>query len=268
MIRSLLLVLFIFSLTNNVISQDLIFSRELLSLPVVKTEIIATNNKLPSKDNKQKLDVKTYIPTNAYEYLPTLKQEQVRFWKDHPMPETLAGLAEQESCISLTHKKCWSPDSQLKTQREEGAGIFQVTRAYRKDGSLRFDTLTDLKDMHPVLQDWNWSNVYKRPDLQIRAMLLMNIDNYKLLSSVKDPVVRLHFTDASYNAGLGNVNDKRRICKLKSNCNTQLWFGNVENSCKANQKPIYGTRTACDIVKDHTHNVFKVRSEKYKPYML
>lgn len=264
MIRSLLLVLFIFSLHNNVIPQDLIFSRELLSLPVDKTEIIVTNNKLP----KQKIDVRTYIPVNAFKYLPILKQEQVKYWSSHPMPETLAGLAEQESCISLVHKKCWSPDSKLETKRELGSGIFQVTKAYRKDGSIRFDTLTDLKNAHPALQEWSWENVYKRPDLQIRAMLLMNVDNYKLLSNIKDPIIRLHFTDASYNAGLGNVNDKRRICKLSSSCDPQQWFDNVENSCRANQKPIYGTRTACDIVRDHTFKVFQVRSEKYKPYML
>lgn len=268
MIRSLLLVLFILSLSTNVISQELIFSRELLSLRNTKAVTIVTDNKQPIQGSKQKLDVKTYIPVNAFKYLPMLKQEQVKYWFNHPMPETLAGLAEQESCTSLISSRCWSPESKLDTQRELGVGIFQVTKAYRKDGSLRFDTLTDLKNAHPALQEWSWENVYKRPDLQIRAMLLMNTDNYKLLSSIKDPIVRLHFTDASYNAGLGNINDKRRICNLKNNCDSQLWFDNVENSCRANEKPIYGNRTACMIVKDHTHNVFKVRSEKYKQYML
>lgn len=71
------------------------------------------------------INVATYIPVNAKVYIPQLKAEQVKFWSSHPAPMYLAGLAEQESCLSLTHSKCWSPKSQLKTQREEGSGIFQ-----------------------------------------------------------------------------------------------------------------------------------------------
>ena len=211
-------------------------------------------------------NVKTYIPKQAPRYLPVLKTEQVKYWKDHPTPFVLAGLIEQESCISLTHSKCWNPNSSLKTSREEGAGFGQTTRAYRADGSVRFDALQELKDKHPVLSDWSWNNVYARPDLQLAAIVLKSQDDYKTLSKIKDKEARLHFTDVAYNSGRGNVDNKRRACGLSKNCDPQKWFDNVENICDKNAKPIYGNRTACMITKEHTYNVFKIRSDKYKPY--
>lgn len=36
-------------------------------------------------------DVKTYVPTQAYQHLPTLKSEQVKYWADHPKVNTLQG---------------------------------------------------------------------------------------------------------------------------------------------------------------------------------
>ena len=43
------------------------------------------------------IDVKTYIPKQAPQYLPTLKLEQEKYWKDHPAPYVMGGLIEQES---------------------------------------------------------------------------------------------------------------------------------------------------------------------------
>lgn len=31
-------------------------------------------------------DVRTYIPTQAYQHIPTLRSEQERLWSDHPKP--------------------------------------------------------------------------------------------------------------------------------------------------------------------------------------
>lgn len=216
--------------------------------------------------NSNRIDVKTYIPEKAKIYAPVLRQEQLKYWPSHPLPFVFGGLIEQESCLSLTHSRCWDPRSSLKTQREEGAGLGQTTRAYNKDGSIRFDALQEMKNKHPVLSEWNWNNVYMRPDLQISGIVLKSNDDYKTLYMIKDPVVRLHFTDVAYNSGIGNVNNKRRMCGLSKNCDPQLWFDNVEKICDKNAKPIYGTRTACMITQDHTYNVFKVRSEKYKVF--
>ena len=211
-------------------------------------------------------DVKTYIPKGAITYLPMLKEAQVKHWNDHPVPNALGSLVEHESCIALLHKRCWNPKSQLLTKRENGSGFGQITKAFRADGSVRFDALQELKDRHSVLSEWNWDNVLVRPDLQLLGIVLKSKDDYKSLYMVKDPINRLYFTDMAYNSGMGNVNKKRRECGLRKNCDPQLYFGNVENICPVNAKPIYGNRTACMITNHHVADVYKIRLNKYKVF--
>ncbi len=214
------------------------------------------------------LDVKTYIPKNAETYLPDLKLTLDKYWLDKPMPEYFGGLIEQESCVSLTSRRCWSPTSQLKTPREEGAGLGQLTRAYRSNGSLRFDSLSDLRRKHyEALKDLSWTNIYSRPDLQMRSIVLMIGDIYGNLYNITNPTDRMQFTDAAYNGGLAGVYKERRACGLRSDCDPQKWFGNVEKVCLKSKSPLYGDRSACDINREHVYNVFEIRAPKYKPFL-
>ena len=208
--------------------------------------------------------IKTYIPQGAYVYKDAVLQQQQKYFPTIPLPAYSFSLIEQESCIHLKHKKCWNPKSQLKTSREEGAGLGQLTRAYREDGSLRFDSLQGIKNQYKQdLQDLSWSNIYQRPDLQIRAMTLMVRDTYKSLYDIKDPVHRLHFTDAAYNGGTRDIRKERIACGLKSNCNPQIWFDHVEHMKIKSTKPLYGTRSAYFINREHVEYVFHYRLNKY-----
>lgn len=200
------------------------------------------------------------LPANAIKYLPTLKSEQIKHWANHPDPAALAGLAEQESCVSLKSSRCWSPKAQLMTDREEGAGVGQITRAYRKDGSIRFDTLTDLSRKYAPLSELSWGNVYSRPDLQFAALVLLSKESAMPFRAAK---AMLEFGDASYNGGVSGVQIERRACAMKQGCDSGLWFGHVENHCMKSRQPIYGKRSACDINREHVRNVFQVRRAKY-----
>mgnify|MGYP000016938674 CR=1 FL=1 len=206
------------------------------------------------------------IPPNAAIYAPMLKTEQIRFWADHPLPSLLAGLVEQESCLSLTHSRCWSPSSKLKNSREEGAGVGQITRAYRADGSLRFDSLADMRRQYPSLSEWSWDNVYARPDLQFRGLVLMSRANYQALRAVALTDARLAMADAAYNGGLAGVQNERRACQVTPGCDPQQWFGHVELTCLKSRAPLYGQRSACDINREHVKLVF-VRAVKYAGVM-
>lgn len=217
--------------------------------------------------NVSAVDVKTYIPTNAYQYLPLVKTETDRIFPEIPIKAYPAALAEHESCIHLKHSRCWNPKSELRTKREFGVGFGQITKAYKEDGSIRFDSLTDMVRIHnKELKELSWSNITTRPDLQIRAMLLMSKGNYKELFKVADPIERLKMTDLAYNAGLGRVNKNRMQCRLSKNCDTQLWDNNVELHCTASKRILYGNRSACDIMKHHVNSVMYERLPKYKPY--
>ncbi len=213
------------------------------------------------------VDVTTYIPTNASKYLPIVQNEQDKYFPGLTIPEYIPGLIEQESCISLTHSKCWSPNSRLQTSRELGIGIGQITKAFNPNGSIRFDALGDQKKLHQEeLKDVSWQNIEGRVDLQARTMILMTRDNYKKLFQVTDESERLAMVDAAYNGGIGGLMKERRYCGLRGNCDPQKWFGNIETTCLKSTKPLYGKRSACDINREHVTNIFKLRMKKYKQF--
>jgi hypothetical protein len=213
------------------------------------------------------VDVKTYIPINSLKYLPMLRDTQRQFFPDLPTPWYLGGLIEQESCISLTYKSCWNPTTQLKTSREWGAGLSQITVSYAANGAVRGDNLADLRRRHYAeLKEMSWSNIIQRPDLQIRSIILMTRDNYKTLYNVSDTAERINFADAAYNGGMGGLNKDRRLCGLTRNCNPQIWFKNVEVTCSKSKKAIYGNRSACDINRTHVSSVRYLRMNKYEKY--
>lgn len=212
-------------------------------------------------------DVRTYIPPAAEEYRTIFQSEQTAHWPDHPRPELLPALVEHESCISLTHSRCWNATSRLKTKREEGAGLGQLTRAWRPDGSLRFDALAEMRDRHPALTPLSWANIYSRPDLQLRAVVLKVREDFLSLRMVSDPGIRLAFADAAYNGGLGGVQKERRACGLTSGCDPQRWFGHVDRVCLKSRQPLYGGRSACDINRHHVYDVVVTRAPKYRGWL-
>ena len=206
-----------------------------------------------------------YIPERAFLYKNIIKRELDTYFPDIPDYNYIPSLAEHESCISLKHSRCWSSLSSLKSAREEGAGIFQITRAYNKDGSIRFDSLQAMKDRYKKeLKEASWNNIYQKPELQIRIAVLMIRDDYKKLYNIKDPEVRLHMVDAAYNGGLGGLLKERRACGLSGNCNPNIWFNNVERFCLKSKKAIYGNRSPCDINRHHVKDVFYNKLPKYR----
>lgn len=210
-------------------------------------------------------DVKTYIPEQAYQYLPIIKKETDNLFKEFPYPFYFGALIEHESCITLTHKKCWNPSSELKTKRERGVGLGQITIAYREDGSVRFDTLSDLvRNNNQYLKELTWNNIINRPDLQIRSIILLYRDSFNNLSLSKVPELqRLAMADSAYNGGIRDVIRSRTVCGLTSGCDPNVWFNNVENYNVKKTKILYGNRSARDINNHHVRDVIITRAPKY-----
>ena len=210
-------------------------------------------------------NVKTFIPPQAFNYRDIIKSEINKYFPDLYEYNYIPSLGEQESCISMKHSKCWNSSSQLLSKREQGLGIFQTTRAFRDDGSTRFDTLQAMKDKYKTeLKESSWSTYKDRPDLQIRSAILMLRDDYKKLYNVPNLEYRTQMTDAAYNGGLGGVLKERRACGLAQNCDPNIWFNNVEKYCLKSKKALYGTRSACDINREHVKTIWEIRLPKYK----
>jgi hypothetical protein len=209
-----------------------------------------------------------YIPDNAKKYIPDLIQELNVTESGIDKPEYFAALIEHESCISLKHSRCWSPTAELKTSREEGVGLGQITRAWHKDGRLRFDTIANLKRRYSSLSELEWDNIRDRPDLQIRAIVLLWYSNYKRFENKGiSEMNRIAMADAAYNGGLRDVLRERKKCGLMENCDPDEWFDNVEKYCTKSKRILYGNRNACDINRHHVEDVLHNRLNKYEAYL-
>jgi hypothetical protein len=222
--------------------------------------------------------VQTTIPKNFYFHKDNL-EIAVKEIMDSEVSEEFtylnfityfSALIEHESCLSLTHSRCWSSRSELFTRwdnglpREQGVGLGQLTRAWKSNGVIRLDVVTDLKKRYPrELKDLNWDNIKTRPDLQLKAMLLLWKNNYRNLSNSIPVFERVLFSDSAYNGGYGYILKDRRSCGLRAGCDPNIWFGNVELENNRGNKFLYGTRTANMINRHHVYDVIVNRMGKY-----
>lgn len=215
-------------------------------------------------------DPKTYIHPRAKALLPEVGAEIERLFPALPKWEYVPGLIEHESCVTLRAAKCWNSTSELKTSREQGVGLGQLTRAWDKIGNLRFDNLDVLRKRYPSeMGQADWATFKDRPDLQIRGILLMLKEDYNYFAFIKDEELRLQMTDSAYNGGRRDAQRAREVCGMTKGCDPNRWFGNIENHCVKSKvaNPGYGGRNACDINNGHVRDVFLIRMGKFKPYM-
>lgn len=207
------------------------------------------------------------VPPNAHKYLPDLKQVLKEEWPAMKSQSLVAGQIEQESCISLKSKGCWNPTTELKTSVEYGFGLGQLTIAYRKDGTVRFNNFEEMKKRFPQLSSWKWENRYD-PSYQIRTIVLMDKGLY---NQVKWPVAsqteQYAFMLSGYNGGMGGVMQDRVLCTKTPDCDPTRWFNNVEkNSFKSRIKQHGYGQSAYEINRGYVRNVMFVRRTKYIPY--
>jgi len=134
-------------------------------------------------------------PTMArvQQYLPMLRAEQQAHWPDAPIPAALAAQVEQETCPSLSSPKCWSPRAELKTSREYGFGLGQLTV------TPKFDNFAAARSLHASLRDWQWADRL-RPRAPASHHVLMDRSPYRSLTdAVPDPAERMAMALSAYN---------------------------------------------------------------------
>lgn len=208
------------------------------------------------------------LPEGAKKYAPVLRMQLFYKWHDLQRGSTIAGQVEQESCITLKHKKCWNPTAELKTEREYGFGLGQITIAYHKDGTERFNNFKELKKLDKDLLGWKWENRFD-PTYQFIALIALDVSIYdKLPAPILGEDNRLAFTLAAYNGGLGGTLQDRRLCVHTAGCNPNIWFSNVELYSMKQKTKIKGYgKSFFDINREYPKNILYVRRKKYAPLM-
>lgn len=200
------------------------------------------------------------LPPGAVQHLPTLAAEIRQHWPTVPLKSVFAARVEQETCPSLKHKKCWSPYAELKTEREYGFGLGQITI------TSRFDNFKEAKKLHSSLEKWEWESRY-RADYQLRTLVLTDKLNYSKLSWAANPYEQQAMTSAAYNGGLGGLLGERKLCAMAEGCDPTKWFGNIEYHSKKSKVKYQGYgKSFFEINREYVVNSMVVRRPRYAPY--
>lgn len=205
------------------------------------------------------------MPPNAVKYAPLLVSEKTKYWNEMKVVSIMGAQIEQETCVSLKSKTCWSPNAELKTSREMGGGFGQLTKAYGANGTVRFDVLQQLLNKYPKdLRGYSWSN-FNDPTLSMRAYVLMIRDTTKPIKNAATQTDQFAFALSAFNGGSGGLSNDRLSCRAKVGCNPNVWFGNVELAGLKSKTalPGYGGQSPFSINRGYVSNVIKVRRVRY-----
>lgn len=212
--------------------------------------------------------IETYIHPRALPVLPVIKEEMALYAPKVTQPWVMAAIYDHETCPGYKSFKCWNTSAELKTSREQGLGLPQMTRTWNPDGSIRFDNIANMKRAYPEqLSELDWNTFRNRLDLQVRSSSLLFYEEWRRLYTVTGETNRLRMTRSAWNGGGGRVATARSRCKLTTGCDPQIWFGNVEKHLPQSRVPMkgYGNRSPYDINVYYVADTEK-RMAKFKPF--
>lgn len=201
------------------------------------------------------------LPPNAVKYLPILQAEQRDWWPGMPLPSALGAQVEQETCVSLKSARCWSPRAELRTSRERGVGLGQITK------TSRFDALSEIRATNPrALKGWDWdADALYDPRFQLRALVLKDLQAWNAMQGAAAAQDRLAFTFAAYNGGIGGVLSDRQVCRGTTGCDFGRWFGHVERTSLKRKTAAAGYgKSFFEINREYVRNVLIVRRPRYE----
>lgn len=198
------------------------------------------------------------VVIRAEKYVPILQEIINSYWFDIPYKEIPMAQIEQESS--------WKEKATLNTSREKGMGLTQITIAYSKDGTERFNNFKNAVKMKQ-LKDWDWKNDPYNVRYQLSYMILKDKSNYNLVSKyMKNDKESFRSLLVCYNAGYGRWLQRRTIAKTNGLSNN-IWNGGLDSSCSSVEKStiLYG-RDLCSTVNEYPIKI-ELKSKNYLPIL-
>lgn len=195
--------------------------------------------------------------TRANQYIPILKDVQADLWPSHPYPIYLPAQVEQETCPSLKHSKCWNPRAELKTSREYGFGLAQITV------TEKFNNFLEAKKWDKSLRDWQWEDRYN-PEYQLKALVAYMRNINRSINGAANTYEKYAMTLSAYNGGQGGLNKDRIMCKSTRGCDNSKWFGHTELYSFRSKTAVKGYgQSFFHINREYVTNVMFVRTKNY-----
>jgi hypothetical protein len=186
----------------------------------------------------------------AKPYLPVVREVVHKYWTDVKNEHYICGQIEQESG--------WKKYAELKTSREYGFGLAQITI------TPRFNNFLEARKKIKELSAWNWDDRFNEK-YQLTYLTLTDKSNFqqmlKLLNSVKDIWAG---TLVSYNAGKGTVLQRRALCASSVGCDKTRWFGGLDSVRMNYEKRVLYGKEVGNMRNEYPHVIIFVRSPKYK----
>ena len=184
----------------------------------------------------------------AKPYMSVLKTIIAEQWPTMPNREIPPAQVGQESS--------WKEKAQLKTSRELGRGFVQLTIAYNKDGSIRFNAYQDAVRMK-ALQKWNWQDDPFNTKFQLTYLVLTDKSNFSIVrKSMKNDEQAWKAALVCYNAGEGRWLSRRTAAR-KSNIPIDTWDNGLAIAHSNAEAAILYGRPLYEAVNEYPRVIFK-----------
>jgi len=175
------------------------------------------------------------VPSARADNLQVLSSTINQHWPNAPLRHIMAGQVQQESS--------WKERATLKTSRELGRGLVQLTIAYRPDGSERFNAYRDAVRGYKALSAWNWQQDPYNVGYQLTYLVLRDRGQFAVTRrSMADDAEAWRAALVCYNAGEGRWLARIANARLMWLDRTR-WIGGLEHAHgKTEDRLLYGRR--------------------------
>ncbi len=178
------------------------------------------------------------------------------YWISAPMKWTTAGQLENESS--------WNVHSTLKTSRELGRGLAQLTIAYNKNGSERFNSFKEALNSFKPLRNWNWKSDPYNVKYQMTYIVLKDKVNYEKISKIF-----IHSSSeiwrgalVSYNSGYGLILKRRFVAHIQKIPDNR-WTNGLDHAFSSPKSVLLYGKSLNDTINQYPIRVFQ-RAKKYQ----
>lgn len=198
--------------------------------------------------------------SRAKPWIPTLQKNFKIYWPDAPLKHYQPSQIEQESL--------WKQFAELKTSREHGRCFSQMTIAYNKDGTVRFNKFIEARQRYKELRGWDWQN---DPFNAQYHLLFVTLEDHRNFLAFNDTfstdMDRWAATLVCYNAGCTTVRSRWSVCEKTPGCDSSRWFGGLDSVASVSEAKalLYGRPLAAERNK-YPRLIIFTRSLKYKQF--